>query len=561
MQEPYDSPFSGGYGFGANPSGQVLSSGHHSAAVGRSTAMSQGVGRLGAAIQAGQPNIGMNIGNRGMAAALNNVTGQVVPRPGVAPVGVGAINGGRNVAMNALSGRSMAAAVAMNAAQNLGAASTSAARMNLQGPLSGMGNAGGVGYNPSGDLFAMLSKGQGSYLPGGVGMGHAHKLGLDGKGEQLDSSPYDLSEFPALSRLPGMSSSNSSQSDGQHALGSGRLPYSAAAAADAMPTFAGVAAMNFPPLKNQTEFSIQSEDFPALPGFKEHSGDGSLSSLTSQSLQGAYAASVAGSKGLAQSQQYMQLLSQSQQAARAGVPGSSFVGFEQQQGQGQGQPQPPQGQGQQHPQHPSAQQLPGSQLSLNLHGPSQGQQLGGRVSPDSSAPGQQKASSIPDRFGLLGLLSVIRMTDPDLNTLALGTDLTTLGLNLNSPECLYATFGSPWSDGPSRREPELPPCYYLVPPQLKTQHFAKFQLETLFYIFYCMPRDMLQLCAFDELYNREWRYHKAMKLWFLRSASEWVVFDVNAWEKKAWAGPASKDSLEAQFMTREEARSSATVQR
>jgi CCR4-NOT transcription complex subunit 2 len=38
---------------------------------------------------------------------------------------------------------------------------------------------------------------------------------------------------------------------------------------------------------------------------------------------------------------------------------------------------------------------------------------------------------------LLGLLSVIRMSDPDLTTLALGTDLTTLGLNLNSPEPLY----------------------------------------------------------------------------------------------------------------------------
>jgi CCR4-NOT transcription complex subunit 2 len=39
-----------------------------------------------------------------------------------------------------------------------------------------------------------------------------------------------------------------------------------------------------------------------------------------------------------------------------------------------------------------------------------------------------------DRFGLLGLLGVIRMTDQDLNTLALGCDLTTLGLNLNSSE-------------------------------------------------------------------------------------------------------------------------------
>ena len=42
-----------------------------------------------------------------------------------------------------------------------------------------------------------------------------------------------------------------------------------------------------------------------------------------------------------------------------------------------------------------------------------------------------KPAGSPDRFGLLGLLSVIRMSDPDLTTLALGTDLTTLGLNLN----------------------------------------------------------------------------------------------------------------------------------
>lgn len=38
------------------------------------------------------------------------------------------------------------------------------------------------------------------------------------------------------------------------------------------------------------------------------------------------------------------------------------------------------------------------------------------------------------KYGLLGLLGVIRMTDPDLNTLALGSDLTTVGLNLDSAE-------------------------------------------------------------------------------------------------------------------------------
>ena len=74
-----------------------------------------------------------------------------------------------------------------------------------------------------------------------------------------------------------------------------------------------------------------------------------------------------------------------------------------------------------------------------------------------------------DRFGLLGLLSVIRMSDPDLTTLALGTDLTTLGLNLNSRENLYKTFASPWADEPVRGEPEfvLPPCYDQKAPQLQ----------------------------------------------------------------------------------------------
>ena len=92
-----------------------------------------------------------------------------------------------------------------------------------------------------------------------------------------------------------------------------------------------------------------------------------------------------------------------------------------------------------------------------------------------------------NEYGLLGLLKIIRMTDLDLNTLALGQDLTTLGLNLNSQEPnLYATFGSPWADPPLTREPDyiLPACYYTQPPAFKREHLSKFSLRTLFYIFY-----------------------------------------------------------------------------
>lgn len=74
----------------------------------------------------------------------------------------------------------------------------------------------------------------------------------------------------------------------------------------------------------------------------------------------------------------------------------------------------------------------------------------------------QVTQSNPDRFSLLGLLSVIKMSDPDLTSLALGIDLTTLGLNLNSTENLHKTFASPWSNEPSKGDPEfsVPQCYY-----------------------------------------------------------------------------------------------------
>ena len=85
------------------------------------------------------------------------------------------------------------------------------------------------------------------------------------------------------------------------------------------------------------------------------------------------------------------------------------------------------------------------------------------------------------KFGLLGLLDVIRMTNADLNTLALGSDLTTLGLNLNSSECLYSTFASPWAEAPTMREPQfsLPMCYYMQPPPLKTCPPASVNLTDL----------------------------------------------------------------------------------
>ena len=62
------------------------------------------------------------------------------------------------------------------------------------------------------------------------------------------------------------------------------------------------------------------------------------------------------------------------------------------------------------------------------------------------------SSMVTDQFGMIGLLTFIRAaeTDPNMVSLALGADLTTLGLNLNSEINLYPTFGGPWADTPCR---------------------------------------------------------------------------------------------------------------
>jgi len=158
-----------------------------------------------------------------------------------------------------------------------------------------------------------------------------------------------------------------------------------------------------------------------------------------------------------------------------------------------------------------------------------------------------------DKYGLYGLLDVIRMTDPDVNMLSLGTDLTSLGLNLNDNGPLYATFVSPFSNTPTAGvEPQfnLPPCYSLTtPPPPALTRIPSFSDETLFYIFYAMPREAIQEAAAQELYNRNWRYHKELRLWLTKEpGSEAIVkgagfergiylfFDPSQWArvKKEW---------------------------
>jgi len=163
-----------------------------------------------------------------------------------------------------------------------------------------------------------------------------------------------------------------------------------------------------------------------------------------------------------------------------------------------------------------------------------------------------QSSATAGNYGLLGLMGVIRMEDPERGTWSLGTDLTTLGLNLNSNESLHSTFSSPWNEDPSQAEfvfslPSSFPLQAIVRPEI----MEKVSLETLFVCFYSMPREILQVLAAQELVNRSWRLHEEHRLWFSQGKNGSVVyFDAVLFERRVYTGRLP-DGFESGFLSPE----------
>ena len=178
------------------------------------------------------------------------------------------------------------------------------------------------------------------------------------------------------------------------------------------------------PAMEASEFTMSNEDFPALPGVP---GPNPAAPVTAAISAGPIAPSieelgVAGVVGVPQ-------LSQLTQQGPIGTPRSSDnLMMQSNQGSSDVPPGLPPGAGLQTPPRRGIQTSP-SGMVTNI-----------------------PTSMVTDQFGMIGLLTFIRAaeTDPNLVSLALGADLTTLGLNLNSEINLYPTFGGPWADTPCR---------------------------------------------------------------------------------------------------------------
>lgn len=99
---------------------------------------------------------------------------------------------------------------------------------------------------------------------------------------------------------------------------------------------------------------------------------------------------------------------------------------------------------------------------------------------------------------------------------------------------------------PLRPDFTLPACYNVANVQPLQNRIPSFSDETLFYIFYSMPRDIMQELVAEELMGRKWRYHKIERAWLTRDdtypnpvevergISERGVYlwwDTNSWKK------------------------------
>uniref|UniRef100_A0AAR2KF07 CCR4-NOT transcription complex subunit 2 n=1 Tax=Pygocentrus nattereri TaxID=42514 RepID=A0AAR2KF07_PYGNA len=146
---------------------------------------------------------------------------------------------------------------------------------------------------------------------------------------------------------------------------------------------------------------------------------------------------------------------------------------------------------------------------------------------------------VTDQFGMIGLLTFIRAaeTDPGMVHLALGNDLTTLGLNLNSPENLYPKFASPWASVPCRPQDidfHVPSEYLTnihIRNKLAAIKLSRYGEDLLFYLYYMNGGDLLQLLAAVELFNRDWRYHKEERVWITRAPGMEPTLKTNTYER------------------------------
>jgi len=429
--------------------------------------------------------------------------------------------------------------------QSIPSSSRSSFGMNLLQSSSGQGtsNSGTPGLNAlSSGSFASFSAASAAASGSSGRLFSRDRSGKIGDSNLLSPNAFDPSEFPSLGNRDNSGAPNPSLAARSNYVG-----------------------MVKQPAMEPSEFTMSHEDFPALPGVSASSAAAGLNSA----VGAGQATNTIGDTtndlskltrgGMGMSQDLVtSATSQSMIGSRLGGPGAIGSGMS----------------------------LTGNQSShIGAVSSSAGavadsggtgsshfnqQQANGQhkrgiqTSPDGRVTNIPQ-SMVTDQFGMIGLLTFIRAaeTDPNLVSLALGADLTTLGLNLNSEVNLYPTFGGPWAETPCRPQDidfHVPYEYLTnttIRDKLAPVKLNRYKDDVLFYMFYTNVGDVLQLAAAAELYNRDWRYHKDDRVWITRAPGmapsektqsyergTYYFFDVTNWRKVSKEFHLDYDKLE-----------------
>nr|XP_043621000.1 probable NOT transcription complex subunit VIP2 isoform X2 [Erigeron canadensis] len=359
-----------------------------------------------------------------------------------------------------------------------------------------------------------------SYHSGGP-LSQIHSQNSTGMSNDVNNnngSPFDINDFPRLSSRP----SSSGGTQGQ--IGSLRKQG------------LGVSSV----VQQNQEFSIQNEDFPALPGFKGGNADYALDQHqkdqphdTNVSMVQSSHFSMGRSSGFNLGGTYSSHQQQQQQQQQQHVPSISSSGVPYTSVNNQdllhlhGSDM---FQGSQSSYHSQGSGLPGTGLRplnspLTVSGvgsydqliqqyqqqqnqsqqyqPQQNQSqfqlqqilAASQSYKDQGMRSMQVNQAAPDRFGLLGLLSVIRRKIFTRHLVPRG-----------------------WMNLPK----ELQSSLYRNAIMLSKR------------LFLLMPKDEAQLYAANELNKRGWFYHREHRLWFMRAANMEPLVKTNAYEKGSY---------------------------
>ncbi|KAH8268339.1 regulator of gene activity isoform X1 [Drosophila bipectinata] len=432
----------------------------------------------------------------------------------------------------------------------------------------------GLGTGPMSNMGNFMQTGRGGYGTGGGGGGplnNFHVFGGGGGGDASTPALLDPTEFPSLTNARGQNDQTLPQSNPLQPPGS--KPYG---------NFFTSFGMVKQPTSEQSEFTMSNEDFPALPGTQN--SDGTTNAVGSSGSAGSAGSGAVGSSGsgtntenhLDGTEKAMNSIvvsgsaSGSGSGTSVGVVGGNGLGavgsglgglvvVGSGSGAGSGSSGGSAASGVASGSHVGSSvainSVPNSNAMMGVGGGlgsgSGGSSGGGAVehlndnssndklvksgvqtSPDGKVT-NIPATMVNNQFGMVGLLTFIRAaeTDPNLVTLSLGTDLTGLGLNLNSQESLHTTFAGPFVEQPCRAQDvefNVPPEYlinFAIRDKLTAPVLKKLQEDLLFFLFYTNIGDIMQLMAAAELHSREWRYHVEEKIWITR------IPGINQYEK------------------------------